>query len=98
MRKYRNYHVDNSIDLNPVFKVLRKLGYYAKQISVNRKPDEVTEKWVMFSEESYRRKINGDDFFLDWKGDGHEICRVLREHGIQTEWGGSEDITIKVIQ
>lgn len=98
-RKRRRSYFRTDIDLNDAFKALRKVGYYATQLNVDYKPENKQgQKHVMFHPSAYKDKINGESFFLDFDGDGHEICRILNEHNIKTEWNGDYANCIKVIQ
>ena len=34
---------------------------------------------------------------LAWSGDGNQICKILNDNGIKTNWSGDEDNRIEVI-
>ena len=87
------------------FKALRKAGYFARQnfwccqsCGWAAIPEEKSKKVVFFHNQDAERKRAGSSFYLAWSGDGAEICRILSEHGVKTEWDESPDTRIRVTE
>ena len=90
--------------LTNAFKALRKAGYFARQNFMCCQscgwaavPEHKAEKVVFYHNQDAAYMKKGKDFCLAWTGDGHEICKILTENGIEVEWNGSEAqrITVK---
>lgn len=92
-----------AVPLTNAFRALRKAGYFARQnfwccqtCGWGAVPEGKTEKVVFYHNQDAERKREGKPFHLAWAGDGAEICRILSEHGVTTEWNGSTDTRILV--
>jgi hypothetical protein len=90
--------------LNKAFKLLRKLGYFARQnfwccqsCGWAAVPEGKENKAVFYHHQDNHSRVSGDPFYIAWSGDGHEICRVFTECGISVEWDGNSDTRIKLI-
>ena len=91
-------------NLNIAFKALRKAGYFARQnfwccqsCAWNAIDDDKTEKVVFYHRQDNANKVEGKPFHLGWCGDGHEICRILNENNIKTNWDGSNHTRIEIV-
>jgi hypothetical protein len=91
-------------NLTKAFAALRKAGYFAKQnfwccqtCGWAAVPDEQAEKAVFYHNQDNDRKKEGKPFMLAWSGDGNQICKILNDNGIKTNWSGDEDNRIEVI-
>jgi hypothetical protein len=91
-------------NLTEGFKKLRKNGYFAKQnfwccqtCGWSVVPEGRESKVVFYHNQDNESKRNGEPFHLCWSGDGHEIQRLLKECGVETEWNGKEETRIKVV-
>ena len=89
--------------LTLAFKALRKAGYFARQnfwccqsCGWAAVPDG-TEKVVFFHKQDADDLRRTGRVHLAWSGDGVEICRILGEHGVRTEWNGSGDKRILAV-
>lgn len=89
--------------LNEGFKGLRKNGYFARQNFMccqtcgwSGVPDGKESKVVFYHNQDNDNKKNYEPFYLSWSGDGNEIQRILKEHGVETEWDGSDSTRIQV--
>lgn len=85
--------------LTIAFRALRKAGYFAKQnfwccqsCAWHAVPEERADRAVFYHQQDKEGLLRGaGSVHLAWSGDGHEICRILNENGIETEWDGSEN-------
>ena len=91
-------------NLTKAFAALRKAGYFAKQnfwccqtCGWAAVPDEQAKKAVFYHNQDNARKKAGKPFMLAWSGDGNQICKILNDNGIKTNWSGDEDNRIEVI-
>lgn len=85
------------------FRELRKHGYFSRQnfwccqsCGWGGVPEGKEDKVVFYHQQDNQDKIKGRPFYLCWSGDGHEIQRILKESGVETEWNGSNDTRIRV--
>lgn len=91
------------------FKALRKLGYFCRMnfwccqsCGWAAMTDEQSKKAVFYHNQDHDGAWNEWNdlteygIHLAWSGDGNEICKVLREHGLAVEWDGSEDHRILI--
>lgn len=90
-------------NLTRAFKALRKQGYFARQNFMccqgcgwSAVPEGKEDKVVFFHGQDAARMRAGNDFHLAWAGDGNEICRILNENGVETEWDGTTSTRIAV--
>ena len=88
--------------LSQAFADLIKLGYFAKQNHTccntcgwAEVPDEQANKAVFYHAQSNIGLEKGQ-FYLNWSGDGKEICYVFENNGIETEWDGNPDLKIMI--
>jgi len=84
--------------LTIAFRALRKAGYFAKQnfwccqsCAWYAVPEERADRVVFYHQQDRESLSRSGSVHLAWSGDGHEICRILNENGIETEWDGSEN-------
>jgi len=91
------------MSLTKAFNALRKKGYFARQNFLCCQscgwaavPEEKADKVVFFHNQDNADKKRGRPFNLAWAGDGQEICQILSENGVETEWNGDEHVRIKV--
>lgn len=85
------------------FRNLRKNGYFSRQnfwccqtCGWADVPDGRENKVVFYHNQDNQDRVNGNPFYLSWSGDGHEIQRILKESGVETEWDGDDNTRIKV--
>ena len=91
-----------------VLKKLEDRGYFARGpwwccsscgwVAV---PDDQREKVVFWNEQTDETAFDevGDllgKLFLQWAGDGDEIVKAFEEDGFETEWDGTENMTVIV--
>ena len=84
--------------LTSAFKELRKAGYFAKQnfwccqsCAWHAVPEERADRVVFYHKQDKESLARSGSVHLAWSGNGHEICRILNENGIATEWEGNEN-------
>jgi hypothetical protein len=88
--------------LTKAFCELRKRGYFARQNWMCCQscgwaaiPDGYDKAVFYHAQDADRLKATGGTM-LAWHGDGAEICLVLQEAGLATDWCGAEDKRIYV--
>lgn len=89
--------------VNEAFKALRKAGYFARQnfwccssCAWADIAEKKAAKAVFYHSQSNERFVRGDDLYLYWDGNGHEIARILEHAGLKVEWDGSPNRAIVV--
>jgi hypothetical protein len=92
--------------LDKLFRDFRKAGYFAKQdfwccqsCAWSAVPDKVT-KTVFYHNQDAEAIVDGElvrSLYLAWKGNGEEICNIIRANGMRAEWNGSEDKRIEIV-
>tara|TARA_R110000868_G_C10726827_1_gene751257 strand:+ start:261 stop:560 length:300 start_codon:yes stop_codon:yes gene_type:complete len=93
-----------NINLNKAFADLRKVGYFAKQNFLCCQscgwaaiPEENKDKAVFYHAQDNDDKKEGKDFYIVWSGNGAEICQIFNRNGVNTNWNGSIDTRIMII-
>ena len=101
-RSKRSFRRETS-NLSKAFSALRKQGYFARQnfmccqsCAWAEIPDEKAKKAVFYHKQDNDDAKAGRPFYLAWSGDGNEIVEILKQNGVETEWGGGETTRIKV--
>ena len=91
-------------NLTKAFAALRKKGYFAKQnfwccqsCGWAAVPDEKAEQAVFYHSQDNDNKKEGLPFMLAWSGDGNEICKILNENSVKTNWNGDSNTRIEVV-
>jgi hypothetical protein len=89
--------------IDSAFNELRGIGYFAERhfqccnTCAWAAIDEAqADKAVFIHEQNEERLLDGMPAYIGWSGDGDEIVKVLKGHGLAVEWDGSEDTTIQV--
>ena len=87
--------------LNLFFRELRKKGYFAKQkfsccrtCGWSEIPDNY-EKAVFYTTQD-ADNLSRNYVYLNWSGDGNEICEIAKNVGLNTEWDGDEKVRVKL--
>lgn len=90
-------------NLSLAFKELRNRGYFAKQNFMCCQScgwaairEDKADRAVFSHAQDHADYQRGDDLYLSWSGNGHEIVRVLESFGIAVDWDGSESNRIVV--
>lgn len=91
--------------LNKAFRTLRKAGYLAKQnfmccsscgwAEINAIPDD-SKKAVFYHTQDADDLKDYGNCHLSWRGDGHEIVRILVENGVDATWDGHHTTRIEI--
>ena len=86
------------------FKLLRKLGYFARQnfqccqsCAWSAIPDEKSEKAVFYHRQDGQDLERRGECYLSWSGNGYEIVSVLTQADLKCEWNGDPSTRIKII-
>lgn len=85
--------------INTAFRDLRKKGYFAKQNIADcnscgwaEVPEDKKDKAVF----THYQSLGSDGkLYLNWSGNGTEICDTFSNRGLTVEWNGSD--TRKII-
>jgi hypothetical protein len=92
--------------INKVFRELRKFGYFAKQNwwccqSCGWADISDEEQKVVFYHDQDADAIENmvlvRPLYLAWRGNGEEICDIIRSCGLSISWDGSEDKRIAIL-
>jgi hypothetical protein len=90
-------------NLSKAFAQLRKDGYFAKQNFMccqscgwAEMSEAEAEKAVFYHAQDAADLRKGDDLYLCWSGNGHQIARALEHHGMEVEWDGTTSTRIVV--
>ena len=90
-------------NLSLAFKELRNRGYFAKQNFMCCQScgwaeisEAEAENAVFYHAQDHADYKRGDDLYLSWSGNGHEIVRVLESFGVAVDWNGSDSTRIIV--
>ena len=93
----------SKINLNAAFRELRKLGYKAEQnfwccqsCAWHALTDEEAKKVVFYHKQDGVDLKETKSCYLAWAGNGKEIVKVLKKHGIKVEWNGREATRMKI--
>jgi hypothetical protein len=91
----------HTTNITVAFKSLRKLGYFARQNFMCCQscgwaavPEGKDEKVVFFHQQDAGCMKAGRPLYLAWSGDGNQICNMLREHGMEVVWDGTNNTRI----
>ena len=88
--------------ITAAFRQLRKHGYFAKQsfwccssCAWSDIPEDKVEKVVFYNKQSADGLKTGE-VYLQWSGNGDEICNIFNQCGLRVSWEGSEDKAIVI--
>jgi len=86
-----------------VFKELRNLGYFSKMnngwnmsVGWDLVPDENADKAVFFHKQDAMDLKKSGNVYLAWSGDGNEIVEIIKKHGMEVVWSGTDKTRIFV--
>jgi hypothetical protein len=101
--KTKKMKTENKKKLNQAFAALRKAGYTAKQnflccqsCAWNALSNKEAEKAVFYHQQDADDLKETGIIHLAWSGNGKEIVKILKEHGLDVEWEGSDNKRIVV--
>lgn len=84
-------------NLSKAFAELRKAGYFAKQNYLccqscgwASMTEEEADNAVFYHNQDHRSFKKGDDLSLCWSGNGYQIFYILKKHGLDVVWDGSQ--------
>lgn len=90
-------------NINKAFRMLRKLGYFAKQnfwccstCGWSAMTEEESKKAVFYHMQDNDNLKEQGACYLSWSGDGQEIVKTLSDSGVKTEWSGKSGERIKI--
>lgn len=93
-------------DVNKVFRLFRKEGFFAKQnfwccqsCGWGDVPEEA-ENVVFYhnqDNDSWEDGILKEKLYLAWRGNGNKVVEIIESVGLKTKWDGKEDQRIAIV-